>query len=262
MSVITPELFYSRIGNGNKNLLLFHGFGQDHSVFVSLANALSEQYTCYLFDIYFHGKSQWHADERPLEKDDWKNIIGGVLQMNNIHEFSLFGYSMGAKFAFATLESFPQQVRQLILVAPDAIKTSTWYSLATYPTMLRTFFKSMIHHHSRFLGIARMLSKLRLMDRGLIKFAELQMNTEEKRKRVYYSWVVFRHLTFDLISIAKLINDHFIALTVVVGKYDKVIRPENMNKLLRHIPRHRFVVLEVGHNNLIGDPSLIDLIKA
>jgi pimeloyl-ACP methyl ester carboxylesterase len=100
------------------------------------------------------------------------------------------------------------------------------------------------------------------MDRGLIKFAELQMNTEEKRKRVYYSWVVFRHLTFDLISIAKLINDHSIALTVVVGKYDKVIRPENMNKLLRHIPRHRLIVLEVGHNNLISDPSLIDLIKA
>jgi pimeloyl-ACP methyl ester carboxylesterase len=182
--------------------------------------------------------------------------------MNNIHEFSLFGYSMGAKFALATLESFPEKIRQLTLVAPDGIKTSRWYSLATYPTMLRTFFKSMIHHHSRFLGIARMLGKLRLMDRGLIKFAELQMNTEEKRKRVYYSWVVFRHLTFDLVSIAKLINDHSIALTVIVGKYDKVIRPENMNRLLRHIPRHRFVVLDVGHNNLISDSSLVDLIKA
>src|SRR5690349_13168365 len=106
MSAITPELFYTRIGNGGKNLLLFHGFGQDHSVFISIANAVSDQYTCYLFDIYFHGKSHWTADEKPLEKEDWKRIIGDILHSNNISDFNLFGYSMGAKFAFATLEAF------------------------------------------------------------------------------------------------------------------------------------------------------------
>jgi pimeloyl-ACP methyl ester carboxylesterase len=262
MSAITTELFYTRIGNGSKYLLLFHGFGQDHSVFISIAHALSDQYTCYLFDIYFHGKSRWSADEKPLEKEEWKNIIGSILRENNIQEFSLFGYSMGAKFAFATLEAFPQQVKQLMLVAPDGIKTSRWYSLATYPTVMRNFFRSMINHHSRFLGIARVLSQLRMMDRGLIRFAELQMNTEERRKRVYYSWVVFRHLSFDMESIAALINEHSIELVVVAGKYDKVIRPGNMNQLLRHTPRHRFVVLDVGHNNLIGDPAIIQLLKA
>lgn len=261
MSVITPELFYTRIGNGSKTLLLFHGFGQDHSVFVSLANTLSDEYTCYLIDIYFHGKSRWHADDRPLEKDEWKSIIENVLSVNNIQEFSLFGYSMGARFVFATLEAFPAGVKELVLVAPDGIKTSMWYSLATYPTMMRAFFKSMIDHHSRFLGIARVLSKFRLMDRGLIRFAEFQMNSEEKRKRVYYSWVVFRRFRFDMGIIARLINDHSIALTVVVGKHDKVIRPENMNRLLRYTPRHRFVVLEAGHNNLLSDSALPDLLR-
>lgn len=260
MSAIKPELFYIRIGNGNKNLLLFHGFGQDHAALIDLAEGLAEQYTCYVFDLYFHGKSRWQG-EKPLEKKEWKNIIGDFLEKNDIKKFSLFGYSMGAKFAFATLESYPQQVEQLILVAPDAIKTSTWYSLATYPTMFRSFFKSMINHHSRFLGIARALSKLKLMDRGLIKFAELQMNTEEKRKRVYYSWVVFRHLVFNMKSIAQLANEYSIEVIIVVGKYDKVIKPENMVRLTRHIPHHRLVVLDVGHNNLLRDPAVIRLIR-
>jgi pimeloyl-ACP methyl ester carboxylesterase len=262
MSAITPELFYTRIGNGGKNLLLFHGFGQDHSVFISIANALSDQYTCYLFDIYFHGKSHWPADEKPLEKEEWKRIIGNILLSNNISDFNLFGYSMGAKFAFATLEAFPGQVKELLLVAPDGIKTSTWYSLATYPTVMRKFFKSMINHHSRFLGIARALSQLRLMDRGLIRFAELQMNTEERRKRVYFSWVVFRHLSFDMKSIASLLNQYSVKLVVVVGRYDKVIRPENMNRLLQHTRQYRFVVLDGGHNNLTSDPAVVQILKA
>jgi pimeloyl-ACP methyl ester carboxylesterase len=263
MSVITPELFYKRIGKGSKNLLFFHGFGQDHTVFTSMAEELGDEYTCYIFDLYFHGNSAWtRADEYPLEKDDWKKIIGNILHENRIGDFSLFGYSLGAKFVFATLESFPEKINQVILAAPDGIKTSTWYSLATYPVIMRKFFKSMISRHSRFLAIARALGRLQVMDKGLIKFAELQMNTEEKRKRVYYSWVVFRRLSFDMHHIASLINTHSIGLSVVVGKYDKVIRPENMNKLLQHLPSPQLIILDTGHNNLINDPAMVEIIKA
>src|SRR5687767_6941373 len=116
MSVITPEIFYKRIGTGSKKLLFFHGFGQDHTAFVSLAEALGNEYTCYVFDLFFHGSSVWHGvDENPLEKHEWKKIIEDILQSNDISEFSLLGYSLGAKFVFATLESFPEKIKQIIL---------------------------------------------------------------------------------------------------------------------------------------------------
>ena len=59
------------------------------------------------------------------------------------------------------------------------------------------------------------------------------MNTPEKRKRVYYSWVVFRRLEVDLKIIAGLINHYSIPVTLIIGKYDKVIKPENMKRLLK-----------------------------
>lgn len=124
--------------------------------------------------------------------------------------------------------------------------------MATYPTLLRQLFKSMILHPERFIAIAKFLNKTGLVDKGLIRFAEYQMNSEEKRRRVYSSWVVFRHLTFNLNSIASLINTHRVMLTMIVGKYDKVITPENMAKLLNKVPHHRLEILDSGHTGLIN----------
>lgn len=233
--------------------MVFHGFGQDHTLYVPLLRSLSPAYTLYIVDLFFHGKSEWNAGERPLQKKVWKDIVEVLLRENNIASFSILGYSLGGKFAMATVESFPKQIRRVFLIAPDGIKTSFWYSLATYPTVLRKFFKSMIFRHDRFLWIAAKLNEFNLVEKGLIRFADYQMGTEARRKRVYYSWVVFRHLTFDVKKIARLINENNIALTMIVGKYDKVIRPQNMHRLLKHVRHFNLEVLESGHTGLIRE---------
>ncbi|HEY9045470.1 MAG TPA: alpha/beta fold hydrolase [Ohtaekwangia sp.] len=259
MNVKTSKLFYTKIGNGTKTLLLFHGFGQSHAVFSNLAQALGDQYTCYIFDLYFHGASHWPEDEHPITKEKWKNIVQQFLAEEQIHSFSLLGYSIGSKFVLAILEAFPSATKELFLLAPDGIKTNFWYTLATYPYIFRRFFKSMINHHNRFLAIGRSLQKLGLLNKGLLRFAEHQMDTEEKRKRVYYSWVVFRKLAFNVEEIARLINQYSITTTVIVGEHDNVIRPESMNRLLRHIPSHQLHVLATGHN-LLSERALTNLI--
>jgi pimeloyl-ACP methyl ester carboxylesterase len=246
-------LHYVKAGNGKEPLLVFHGFGQDHTLYVPLLKSLSKKYTLYIVDLFFHGKSEWNEGEKPLQKSEWTNILQVLFQEQHISFFSILAYSLGGKFALATIEAYPQQVREVYLLAPDGIKTSFWYSLATYPKGLRKFFKSMILRHDRFLMIANRLNKLDLVDKGLIRFADYQMNSEAKRKRVYYSWVVFRHLKFDLKKIAGLINKNNIRLTMVVGKYDKVIRPENMNRLLKHVRDYRLEIVESGHTGLIHE---------
>jgi hypothetical protein len=77
------------------------------------------------------------------------------------------------------------------------------------------------------------------------------MGTEEKRKRVYHSWVVFRHLSFNVRTLASLINRNQIGLTIVAGRYDKVIEPKNMHHLLKHVRNYKFHVLDSGHGGLI-----------
>lgn len=251
---------YVKAGNGNHPLLVFHGFGQDHTLYVPLLKSLSKKYTLYIIDLFFHGKSEWNEGERPLEKSTWNNILQVLFREQHIDSFSILAYSLGGKFALATVEGFPGQVRDVFLLAPDGIKTSFWYSLATYPKALRTFFRSLIVKHERFLMIANKLARYNIVDKGLLRFADYQMNSEAKRKRVYYSWVVFRHLKFDLKEVGDLINRNNIQLTMIVGKYDKIIRPENMRRLLKHVRDYKLQILESGHTGLITE-SLYLLMK-
>jgi pimeloyl-ACP methyl ester carboxylesterase len=245
-------LSYQQSGQGEKALLLFHGFGQHHRAFAELSEALGQHYTLYAFDLFFHGNSQWNDGEIPLEKAMWKEIIEHFLNEPKIQKFSVLGFSLGGKFALATLELFPEQIEHIFLLAPDGVKTNFWYSLATYPLLLRQFFKSMILKPGRLHAITSMLHTLRVVDHGLLRFAESQMDTQEKRERVYYSWVVFRHLHFDMRKIAGLIKDHDILLTMIIGKHDKIITTRNMQWLLRHLHDYQLETLDTGHNGVIA----------
>jgi pimeloyl-ACP methyl ester carboxylesterase len=254
-------LSYRKSGHGNKALLLFHGFGQHHQAFAALTDTLAPHFTLYAFDLFFHGSSKWNEGEQPLEKEMWQEIMRKFLDEHHIEKFNVLGFSMGGKFALISLELFPRQVEQIILLAPDGIKTSFWYSLATYPLLLRKFFKSMILKPGRLHTVTAILNILRLVDSGLLRFAESQMATQEKRERVYYSWVVFRHLQVDIVKIAELINSHSIQLLMIVGKYDKIITARNMNHLLRHVPNHQLEIVDTGHNGVI-DRSIPVLLQS
>jgi len=246
-------LSYLKAGSGPEPLVLFHGFGQDHSAFKPIIEKLGENFTFFSFDLFFHGKSTWLLNDNPLSKEHWATILNSFLEENNIKKFSLMGFSLGGKFALASMEAFPTRVNSLYLLAPDGIKTSTWYSLATYPIALRQLFKSMIQKPARFHSLVALAKTIRLADKGLIRFAQSQMNTEENRRRVYYSWVVFSLLKFDTSAIASIVNDNQIHLHIIVGKFDKVITSKNMNRLLSKLKICDLKVIEAGHNNLITE---------
>jgi pimeloyl-ACP methyl ester carboxylesterase len=246
------QLAFKKTGNGPETLLLFHGYGQEASVFDNVCLALSTQYTCYSFDLFFHGNSTWAKKEDVLTKNGWAEIITAFAAHHTIERFSVAGFSLGARFVFATVSALPNQIDAVFLLAPDGVKTNFWYNLATYPILLRKLFKSMILHPSRFYTIANFINRIGLVDKGLLRFAESQMKTEAMRKRVYYSWVVFRKLTFNMEQMAQLVKERGIRVTLVVGTFDKVITVKNMQRLLRHLPDANVQLLDTGHNGIIG----------
>lgn len=250
ISYHNSRLAYHKYGDGPKIILLFHGFGQDNKAFLSWAEAWQREYTLYSFDLFFHGQSTWSAHE-PVEKKDWAAIITSFLHQEQVSEFEVAGFSLGGKFALATVEAFPERVRQVVLLAADGIKTNFWYRLATYPYLMRAFFKSIILHPGRFHRVTKGLRALRMVDKGVIRFAESQMDTLEKRKRVYDSWVGFRHLRFDIDAIAKAMNEHKMEVTVLVGRYDKIVLTRHMKPLLQRVAHCTFEVLETGHNGVV-----------
>lgn len=233
-------------------MLAFHGFGLEGKHMVPLAEAFGKEYTFFSFDLFYHGKSFWRSGEAPLTKLEWKEILKALFAKHDIDRFSLSGFSLGGKFVLASLEGFPNKVDEIFFIAPDGIKTHIFYSLATYPVAFRKFFKSLIVRPQRFGGLARTMLKLNLVDKGIIRFAQSQMNTVKKRRRVYYAWVIFRKLKFNMKRVAYLINQHDIKVTMYLGRYDKIITQKNMDRLLKKLDDYDLEVIETGHNDLLN----------
>lgn len=246
------KLHWWRWGSGPQNLLAFHGFGQHGQHFQPFAQALGPAYTLWSFDMFFHGQSVWPDPNKPLDREFWCRLISAFLIEKNIARFELCGYSMGGKFALATLELKASQVDRLLLIAPDGIRTSFWYSMATYPSWARRFFRSMVEKPEPFYKLVHHLERYRLMDKGILRFADWHMSNTEKRMKVYNSWTVFSPLRFNMRHIASLITSHGITLEMYLGRYDKIMTPEGMQRLLRHLKDYKLEILNTGHSGLIN----------
>ena len=247
------RLHYEKLGNGPKVLLAFHGYGQDLYYFLPVAEALNEQFTIYAFDLFFHGKSWLEKEHAPLTKAFLTQLIQWFLFKENISKFSVTGFSMGGKFALTVLESFPEKIHSFYLVAPDGIKTSFWYNVATYPGWLAGFFKRTVVKPQPFFRMVNTLNRYNLMHPSILRFASFQMNSPAKRLKIYKSWTGFRLLVFDIPEIVKLLNQHRIPVIIFFGSFDKIITAKALAFFTNALENARVVTLKTGHSHLLEE---------
>ncbi|HTE34481.1 MAG TPA: alpha/beta hydrolase [Chryseolinea sp.] len=245
------KLHYQIFGTGKQPLLFFHGFGQDSTVFKAVFEPLQAAYTVYAFDLYFHGKSTWAMGDQPMEKSTWKETLEVFFKQEDVRQFSIAGFSLGARFALTTFECFPEQTSRIFLLAPDGITINFWYRLATGTSVFRSLFKNIVRDHQRFLQIVRAFRSIGLISEPLARFAEKQMMSEVLRNRVYYSWVVFRKLKVKTTALAKTMNERGTPVTIVMGEYDKVISPESVKPLSPQLKRVRIRKVNTGHHGIM-----------
>ncbi|MDX2190722.1 MAG: alpha/beta fold hydrolase [Bacteroidota bacterium] len=231
--------------------MCFHGYGLSKEIFIPLQNYANNRYTFYSFDLLYHGESKWENEKNSLTEIKLQEIIGAFLKSEKIDCFSLLGFSMGGKTVLKLIELFPKKVKNVFLIAPDGIKTSIWYNLATYPLIFSSLFKAIVHNPYIFELIIKMMRMINLMDKGILKFALNEMNTSEKRKRVYYSWIVYKKLKPNISKCVDIINVYKIQLSMITGVFDKVIRTEEMIKFCNRLNSCNFVELRCGHTTLI-----------
>lgn len=233
-------------------MLAFHGFGQRKEDLEELEKALVPAYTLYSFDLFYHGDSQGTGPDRPITKDDWKAWLQPFFAKENIHHYSVLGFSMGGRFALATIEAFPENARELLLVAPDGIKPNCWYSLATRPGLPQKIFRRVVYHPDTFRALATWTRTLRLAHPKLIRFAQRQLSSAEKRDLLYRSWINFKPLSFDPASIAALLNARQIRTEIFLGKYDLLLKEKDVEPLTRRLKNGRVILLESGHTHLLN----------
>ncbi len=244
------NLHYQKIGNGQKILLAFHGMGQDFSCFLKFAETFENQYTTYLFDLPFHGKNEG-TENKMVTKEVWGNFMTDFLQENEISHFSVIAFSMGGRFALATVEFFSERIKELYLLAPDGVSEDPVYTLATRFGFSRKIFHTVLKHNHKLYTPAEMLVKVGLVHESVLKFAKMMVDTPQKQKQLYQAWVGFYQLRFDTKKIANLINSQHIEVKIFMGKYDKVMPIHKVLPLSKRIKPAQFVILEATHGRLV-----------
>lgn len=232
-------------------MLAFHGYGQSSAYYLPMEKVVGDDYTIYAFDLFFHGESKLHKEMTLLTKPYLQEMIGRFLGEQQIQRFSVTGFSMGGKFALTLVEGFAEHMDELFLIAPDGIKTSFWYNIATYPGWLQQLFKRTVVKPGAFFKLLHVLNRYNLIHKSLIRFAHHQMDSTEKRLRVYRSWVGLRDLSFDIRHIVKLLNQHQIPVVMFLGEYDQVISPKRVGVFVKALDKGKLVMLKAGHSHLL-----------
>ncbi|HRG11449.1 MAG TPA: alpha/beta hydrolase [Cyclobacteriaceae bacterium] len=244
------SLYYRKTGSGDTVVLWFHGFGQNHQAFDKLIEANSEGFTHYTFDLFFHGNSVW-AGDGAIDKQQWKELIQLFLDQTGIKNFSIVGFSIGCRFAVTLAEQFPDGVLKLIMLAPDGIQFRFWYWFATYPYLCRKLFHRIVTKPAFWNRLLSFLETTRLIDRKLLRFAQRQMDTQQKREQVYNSWVHFRYLKSNVAGLALMADVHKITITLIAGTRDKVVPARLVQILKNQKPVLHYHLLDANHNELI-----------
>ena len=245
------KLAYRRFGSGSEVWIFFHGFGQCHQDMLSFDKLRTSKQSYLFVDLIYHGQSSWNTSEKALKKEEWKTILLSLLQQESIDTFHLVGYSMGGKFALLSYELLPERIISLSLLAPDGIKTGLWYSMSNYPSGIHPLFKQVVFRPKRFFTLVDGLKTAGLLQKSLVKFVKTQLETRSKRAQAYLVWKVLGGLHLQLGTIIRQLRQRPIPVTLVLGEFDRMVSPKNLERFTAKVPQLRLLQLPVGHGQLI-----------
>jgi pimeloyl-ACP methyl ester carboxylesterase len=243
----TTYLSFEKNGRGDQILFLFHGFGLTKEVFRPWIDHLSNRFTIYSVDLFYHGDSI-----RPhgrLHKKNWKLMFEQFLAHEKIERFSVLGFSLGARFAICSAIELSNRCDHLYLVAPDAIYKTPWFKAAT-SFGLRWVFKYFMFHPNQMDAFIRLAVRLRIVSKYMADFVERELGKPENRKRVYISWNHFKPLGYNKRALRKAFTDASYDRTILVGTKDIVIPPNKVLPILNGCG-FKVVSLDKKHHQMI-----------
>lgn len=255
-------LHHYKLGHGPKILLAYHGIGQTgFTCFQSFSELLGDHYTIYAFDLFFHGQSKGvHGNDDFSHQDIvtkklWKKLISEFLEENQIDRFDIAAFSMGGRFALATLEEFSNKIENAFLIAPDGVSEHPLYTLASRFWPTRKIFHCVLQNPDILIKSANLFEKLGLIHKSLIRFTQFMLADPKRQETIYRSWLAFRMLKFDIPAVYKKLDGTKVYL--FIGKYDKLLKAKDVKKLSVLLPEDRYFLLAAGHGSLVDQAKAI-----
>ncbi|MBI5370906.1 MAG: alpha/beta hydrolase [Sphingobacteriales bacterium] len=263
----SSSIHYSVSGNGGKNVICFHGYGESSSHYDFLQAYVGPAFSLFSIDLPFHGKTVW-AEKGPLTPGDLVDITEKILSENGAtnagenDRVTLIGFSLGARMALRFFQERPEKVEKLILLAPDGLKVNFWYWLATQTRAGNKLFAATMKRPGWFFGILKLMKKLHLVNSSIFKFVHYYIGDPEVRHLLYNRWTVLSKIKPSVSQIKKAIREHQTAVRLIYGKHDRIILSSVGEKFRSGIGDYcTLTVINSGHQ-VLHEKNQQDIISA
>ena len=238
-------------GNGPETIVCLHGFGREAEDFLAFTPLLKPEQRIVSINLFAHGNSTFPRErisKRPLSKEEWRNVVGELMDSLGSPDFHLMGYSMGGRMAMMLAEAMPERIKSLVLLAPDGLKRNWIYRFVSETKPGRMLYRYIIEKPALIFRIVDLLRALRILHQKIHRFVHVQLETREKRQLVYDAWLIHRNLFPDLRLVAAAIEKQGIPFVLFFGSHDLVIPSRDGQRLLRYFRSSRqSVLLPLGH---------------
>lgn len=245
-------------GSGKFPLLAFPGFYRSSNDFKVFEPSLGKKFKIISFDLIHHGKTSLMDADVTINSEHFHLLVEKFSSAFGFKEFSLLGYSFGAKICFGLAEIFPDRIKDMILLAPYGIRSNPVLHFLTGFSWSEHIFKWVVENPTAFFKVIDFLSFLKLLPENRNKFLHHQMESEERRLKLFEVWRTYRFFQPDMHLVQTLINRHHINLLMYFGIFDPVENPIKGKVFARRI-RQQGVVREVPLNHQLVLPAMNDI---
>ncbi len=243
------RLHYKRYGTGPQIIFCFHGYGESAEHFGIFEPYLGRDFTLVAIDVPFHGETDWKG-ELLFQPEEMLRLMQQIMAGSR-EPVVLFGYSMGGRMALKIFELMPEQVRRIVLVAPDGLYKNKWQWISTQTKLGNRIFQHAMHHPGPLLSLLNLAEQLRIFNKRIIRFAHYYLDDANSRKMLYKIWTTNRRFRPHPAKVKPLIKQYQVPVQLIFGKYDRIIPTKRGHHFGKNIsPFVQVAELEAGHQLL------------
>lgn len=259
----SSQVHYYVWGTGPGILFAFHGYGESAASFSFIGEAIGSGHTLIAIDLPFHGLTEW-KEGLVFTPAQLYAIMNDIIARHDLPgPWGLIGYSMGGRIALQLAENHPGSIDKLVLLAPDGLIVNSWYWVATRTVMGNLLFRWTMRWPGWLFMLLRISNALHLVNQSIYKFAVHYIDDKTVRHDLYIRWTTMRKFRPHVDRLPGILRNHSIAVSLVYGKYDRIIRWRRGQAFIRRAGgRSRLVLLDTGHQLLRPQflPDLLPLI--
>lgn len=206
---------------------------------------LANRFCIIAIDMPFHGQTIWQ-EGLLFPATDLLEIINRIKPAGE--SFSLLGYSMGGRVALRLLQAIPEQIKKVVVIAPDGLHKNKWQWLSTRTKLGNRLFAYTMRKPFWMFRFMDLSTRLRLFNKSIFKFVHFYLDDAEQRLSLYRRWTTMREFRPDLNLLRQSIRTNKIPVHMLFGKHDRVILTKHGTRFSRQAGNSVVVKeIEAGH---------------